>query len=551
MTMTGAQAMIHALEQEQVTTVFGYPGAAICPFYDALLDSPIKHVLTRNEQGAAHAANGYARAAGKTGVCIATSGPGSTNLITGIATAYMDSIPLVAITGQVASDLIGSDSFQEADITGATSPFTKHNYLVKSASDLPRIMKEAFHIASTGRPGPVLVDVPIDVQSDSFTYVEPGPVDLPGYHPGSRLSEEQTKTMARLISEAKAPIICAGGGVISAEAGPLLRQVAEKLQIPVMTTMMGIGAMPADHPLYLGILGSHGVYAANYSLNKADLVILIGARVGNRAMGSAAEIARRAQIIHIDIDPAEIGKNIKPHLAIIADAGEALRTMLGMQTHEESAAWLASIMEIKQKRSYRTLLNQPSASIHPPSLMRRLGELAGPDAIITTEVGQNQIWAANHYPIIQPRTFLSSGGMGTMGYGLPASLGAKVACPDRTVIAVSGDGSIQMSLQELGTIKQEKAAVKIVLLNNSRLGMVHEIQSLRYSQRYSQVILEENPDFQLLAEAYGFRHALISSNDQIDEAIRSMLNHPGPYLLECSIDPYEPTLYAVKKEGNR
>ena len=338
---------------EGVSTVFGYPGAAICPFYDALLDSTIRHVLSRNEQGAAHAASGYARASGKTGVCIATSGPGSTNLITGIATAYMDSIPMVAITGQVSSELIGSDSFQEADITGATSPFTKHNYLVKSASDLPRIFKEAFYIAASGRPGPVLIDVPLDVQTDIFDAQDAGPVSLPGYNPQSVLSQDQLTAMTEMMNQASRPIICAGGGVVAADASALLRQVVEKHQIPIMTTMMGIGAMPADHPLYLGILGSHGVYPANYSLHKADLVILVGARVGNRAMGSAAEIARQAKIIHIDIDPAEIGKNIKPHLAIIADVGDALTKLLQLDLTGRHDAWLATVADVKKKRSYR------------------------------------------------------------------------------------------------------------------------------------------------------------------------------------------------------
>lgn len=538
--------MISALEREQVQTVFGYPGAAICPFYDALLDSSIRHILTRHEQGAAHAANGFARAAGRTGVCIATSGPGATNLITGIATAYMDSIPLVVITGQVATDLIGSDSFQEADTTGATSPFTKHNYLVKSARDLPRIFREAFHIASTGRPGPVLIDIPVDIQTESFEDYEPGPVRLPGYHPVTEPLPEEVTQIASLLKQSEAPIICAGGGIISCNAGPLLIQFAERNQIPVVTTMMGIGAIPSGHPLNLGTLGSHGVFAANYALHHADLVILIGARVGNRAMGSASEIARRARIIHIDIDPAEIGKNIKPHLAVMADAGRTLQALNDLAPGCEQVTWLAKVTEIKTDHQYRLIMTQPSTSVHPPSLMRKLAEIAGPEAIVTTEVGQNQIWAANHYPVALPRTFISSGGMGTMGYGLPASLGAKLACPERTVLAIGGDGSLQMSIQELGTIKQEKAAVKVVLLNNSRLGMVHEIQSLKYN-RYSQVFLEENPDFQLIAEAYGFGHERIGSNDRLDSAIRKMLEHPGPYLLECIIDPHEPTLYPARK----
>ena len=541
--------MIRALEREQVQTVFGYPGAAICPFYDALLDSSIRHVLTRNEQGAAHAANGFARAAGKTGVCIATSGPGATNLITGIATAYMDSIPLVVITGQVATDLIGSDSFQEADTTGATSPFTKHNYLVRSARDLPRIFMEAFHIASTGRPGPVLIDIPVDIQTEIFEEYEPKPVQLPGYHPAVEPLPEDVRQIMSLLKQAEAPIICAGGGIISCNAGSLLVQFAERNQIPVVTTMMGIGAIPADHPLNLGTLGSHGVFTANFALHHADLVILIGARVGNRAMGSASEIARRAKIIHIDIDPAEIGKNIKPHLAVMADAGRTLQALNQFASGSSHADWLTQVTGIMMNHQHPLTLLQPSATIHPISLMRKLAEMAGPEAIITTEVGQNQIWAANHYPVTKPRTFISSGGMGTMGYGLPAALGAKLACPELTVLAIGGDGSLQMSIQELGTIKQEKAAVKIVLLNNSRLGMVHEIQSLKYN-RYSQVFLEENPDFQLIAEAYSFGHDRITSNDQLETAIRKMLVYPGPYLLECVVDPHEPTLYPARK-GDR
>ncbi len=479
MDMTGAQAMIKALENEGVKTVFGYPGAAVMPFYDALLVSRIRHVLTRCEQGAAHAASGYSRVTGQTGVCIATSGPGATNLITGIATAYMDSIPLIAITGQVALNLIGSDSFQEVDITGATSPFTKHNYLVKSAADLPRIIKEAFYLASTGRPGPVLIDVPVDVQSASIDELQPATINLPGYHLPAGEIETQFGEIATLLQTSKSPMICAGGGIISSQSAGLLRRTAERFGIPVVTTMMGIGSIPYNHPLYLGTLGSHGTFAANYALSQADLVILIGARVGNRAMGAAEEIARRAKIIHVDIDPAEIGKNIRPHVSLVTDARRFLEVLFRLEGIPDYGEWVNSLQTIKKTRCYDTFLNQGSDTIHPPTLMRLMGLAAGPDAIITTEVGQNQIWVANHYPFINPRTFITSGGMGTMGYGLPSALGAKVARPDQTVIAVSGDGSLQMLLQEFGTVKQEKAAIKFVLLNNSRLGMVHEMQSLK------------------------------------------------------------------------
>lgn len=546
--ISGAQAMVQALEHEQVATVFGYPGAAICPFYDALLDSKVKHVLTRHEQAAAHAANGYARATGRTGVCIATSGPGATNLITGIATAYMDSIPMVAITGQVSTDLIGSDSFQEADITGAASPFAKHTYLVRHVRDLPRVLREAFYIASTGRPGPVLVDIPIDIQTAQFDCEDPGPPDLPGYHPATDVSETSLAELGNLLEKAQKPIICAGGGIISSGASASLIRLVEHHRIPVVTTLMGIGSLPAGHANLLGTLGSHGLFAANYALHQADLVILAGARVGNRAMGSAADIARHAQIVHVDIDPAEIGKNIDTRLAIVADCRLFLDALLDRALPLAWPDWLAQVQTMRAESAFSAYTEEASQTIHPPTLMRQLGFACAPDTIVTTEVGQNQIWAANHYPIRQPRTLLSSGGMGTMGYGLPAALGAKVAWPDRTVLAISGDGSLQMSLQELGTIRQEQAAVKIVLLNNSRLGMVHELQSLKY-QRYSQVFLEENPDFALLTRAYGFGYGLLCSNDRIGAAVDAMLADDRPYLLECIVDPQEPTLYPRKKES--
>jgi acetolactate synthase-1/2/3 large subunit len=542
MPLTGAQAIIQALEQANTEVIFGYPGAAICPFYDALVDSQIRHILTRTEQGAAHAASGYARASGRTGVCVATSGPGSTNLITGIATAYMDSVPLVALTGQVISSLIGHDSFQEADMTGATSPFTKHNYLVKSAGDLPRVIKEAFYIASTGRPGPVLIDIPQDVQAAIADFSVPAGIDLPGYHPHNEMSQAQARDVMDLLKQSKAPLICAGGGIIASKASAALRSFSERHQIPVVTTLMGIGSLPAQHPHHLGMLGSHGVKAANEALHHADLVIIIGARIGNRAMGASAEIAKLAKTIHIDIDPAEIGKNIRPDLAVVADARAAL-TLLGEQGDPVSfPAWLEKATERKQ-RHIRAAIPAPEAAVVPPTLMRQLAETAGPLAIITTEVGQNQIWAANHYPVQLPGTFLSSGGMGTMGYGLPAAIGAKIACPDKTVIAVSGDGSFQMSMQELGTIKQQQLGIKMILLNNQRLGMVHEMQKQKFSCRYSQVFLNHNPDFSLLAIAYGIGYARVVTNGQIAPALQQVFADDRSYLLECQVSPDEPTLY--------
>ncbi|MDD4461471.1 MAG: biosynthetic-type acetolactate synthase large subunit [Eubacteriales bacterium] len=549
MRISGAQAMVRALELEGVTTVFGYPGAAICPFYDALLDSPIHHVLTRHEQGAAHAASGYARAGHTTGVCIATSGPGATNLITGIATAYMDSIPMVAITGQVASDLIGSDSFQEADITGATSPFTKHNYLINSAEELPRVFREAFYLAASGRPGPVLIDVPVDIQSEMLEFVRPESVELPGYQPKLKPDPEQMLDLRKLLVESQRPVVCAGGGVISAGASEPLQQLIDKWQIPVITTMMGIGSVPADHPRYLGTMGSHGVFAANFALHHADCLILLGARVGNRAMGSATAIARRAKVVHIDIDPAELGKNIRPHLAINADLRQVIAELLTEKPAADWQDWLTETDRLRtQQRTRWPCAVMSDHTISPPHLLEQLGSKAPADTILTTEVGQNQIWAANHYPTRQAGTFISSGGMGTMGYGLPAALGAQCACPERQVISISGDGSLQMSLQELGTIHQQRLPVRIILFNNSRLGMVHEIQSLKYNQRYSQVFLEENPDFSLLAAAYGFQYEQISQNGQIDSALDHLLTAEGPFFLECVVDPHEPTLYPIAKE---
>lgn len=540
MKMTGAQALVRALELENITTIFGYPGAAICPFYDALLDSTITHILTRNEQGAAHAASGYARVTGKTGVCVVTSGPGATNLITGIATAYSDSIPMVAITGQVSLDLIGRDVFQEVDITGATSPFCKHNYLVKDVRELPRIVKEAFHIASTGRPGPVVIDVPIDIQTQSLDFKYPEAVDIKGYKPNYKGHPQQIKRIAEAISKAKAPVICAGGGVISSKASEIMTKLAEKCGIPIVTTLMGMGAISGEHPLNLGMLGSHGVYPANFAVNKTDLLILIGARVGDRALGTADKIAERARIIHIDIDPAEIGKNVNTSIPVVGDARLILEDLYHGVQPGDTEEWVKTVEEVKQKKSKTH--SSESENINPRLLISKLSRRLDENAIMTTEVGQNQIWAANHFVAKKPGTFITSGGLGTMGYGLPAGVGAKIGSPKSTVVVVAGDGSFQMSMPELGTIKQNKLGVKILIFNNSRLGMVREIQKNRYNNRYSQVILNENPDFVKLAEAYGFDAKRITCNSEIDSALDSFLETDSAYILECIVDPEEPTV---------
>jgi acetolactate synthase-1/2/3 large subunit len=543
MRMNGAQAVIRALEKENVKVIFGYPGAAICPFYDALLDSNIKHILTRHEQGAAHAANGYARITGTTGVCVATSGPGATNIITGIATAYMDSIPIIAITGQVPTDSIGKDVFQEADITGATAPFCKHNYLVKKVEELPRILKEAFHIASTGRPGPVLIDIPLDIQLREFEFKYPEDINLRGYRPILKGHPLQLKKVAEAIKNSNAPVICAGGGIISSDASEALLELIEKCQIPVTTTLMGIGAIPSEHELNLGMLGSHGSYSANYAVYNADLVMIIGARVGDRAMSAAEKIAQKAEIIHIDIDPAEIGKNIEAAIPVVGDARLVLEDLNKLVEEKGDVEdWNKKIKKVKREHSVSLAGDTQSGFVNPKYLLSILSKIVDHDTVVTTEVGQNQIWAANYYSARKPRTFISSGGMGTMGYGLPAAVGVKIGSPRSKVITISGDGSFQMSMQELGTIKQNNLGVKVIIFNNSRLGMVSELQKVKYSCRYSQVCLRSNPDFVKIAEAYGFKGKRISNNSQIEGALKDMLADDSPYLLECVVDPEESTL---------
>jgi len=542
MRLTGAQAVVKSLEKENVEVIFGYPGAAICPFYNALLDSKLRHVLTRHEQGAAHAANGYARVTGRTGVCVSTSGPGATNLITGIATAYMDSIPMVAITGQVSTELIGRDVFQEADITGATAPFCKHSYLVKNARDLPIRIKEAFHIAGTGRPGPVLIDIPIDVQTREFNFEYPENVDIRGYKPTYKGHPLQIKKAAEAVKKARAPVICAGGGVINARASEELTLLAEKCGIPVITTLMGIGAIPSDHELFMGMVGTHGTYPANYAVKNSDLLILLGARVGDRAMGPSGKTAEGTFIIHIDIDPAEIGKNIGVAVPIVGDVKAVLADLYETVEKGDTAEWNETLRRVRQEHPLKYRDETYCEYVKPQYLMRKLSEMAGGDAVITTEVGQNQIWAANHFTVRKPGTFVTSGGMGTMGYGLPAAVGAKIGKPESRVITISGDGSFQMSMQELGTIKQNNLGIKVVILNNHRLGMVRELQKVNYCGRYSQVCLDYNPDFVKLAAAYGFKGERIQNNSEVGEALGRMFEDDEPYLLECMVDPEEPTL---------
>jgi len=556
MKMTGAEAIIKALELEKTDIIFGYPGAAISPFYDALLGSSIRHILTRHEQGAAHAANGYARITGRVGVCVATSGPGATNLITGIANAYMDSIPIIAITGQVSSGMIGTDAFQEADITGSTAPFSKHNYLVKKADDLARVIKEAFHIAATGRPGPVVIDVPVDVQNSIVDFRYPEAVDIKGYKPTYKGHPMQIRKAAAALDAAERPVICVGGGVITADACAEVLELAERRNIPVTTTLMGIGTFPATHPLHCGMVGTHGSQTANYTLHHADLVMILGARVGDRAMGAASGLAKKAKIIHIDIDPAEIGKNINTAIPLVGDVKLILRELLEIMGTNEginedesgsmgeggSAGWAATVADYKKHRQARPEPKEDSNYVNPKYLLSVLSKYLPAEAVITTEVGQNQIWTANNYKFTKPKTFITSGGLGTMGYGLPAAVGAKLGKPEVPVVVISGDGSFQMSMQELGTMKHYGIGVKIILFNNCRLGMVRELQYSKHGGRYSQVCLDNNPDFVALVAAYGFKGERISSDSQVEAALERLAAHDGPYLLECAVDPMESTL---------
>ncbi len=537
--ISGAEIIVKCLEKENVSVVFGYPGAAICPFFDKLYDSDIRAILVRQEQNAAHAASGYARALTTVGVCVATSGPGATNLITGIATAYMDSIPMIAITGQVKSELIGRDVFQEADITGACEPFVKHSYLVTKTGDLPRIFKEAFHIARTGRPGPVLIDIPVDIQqntTDDFFY--PEKVDIIGYKPSVKGHPMQIRRALELIKKSERPIICAGGGVLSSGAKPKLREFVAKTKIPVISTMMGIGVMSSDDPLYAGMLGSFGTAAANKAIHNADLVILCGARVGDRAVAAPDQIFERANVIHIDIDPAEIGKNMKTNVPIVGDMKNVLSDMLEAVDYSTPQEWLNTVSEWKTSLAAKP--EEFEGFVEPKSFISRLSSMLRPKAILIADVGQNQIWCANSFKMSDGR-FLTTGGMGTMGYSVPAAVGAKLARPDRDVVAVCGDGSFQMSLNELATIAQNKLNVKIIVMRNKMLGMVREIQDMQYNGRHAVTELDNIPDFLKIAEAYGIDAALAQTNREAEAYAEEMLESDNAFVLVCNVHPQTPS----------
>ena len=532
--ITGAQALVRSLEEEGVSLVFGYPGAAICPFYDALRDSSVRHVLVRQEQNAGHAASGYARISGKPGVCVATSGPGATNLMTALAGAYLDSIPLVAITGQVDSGLLGRDVFQEIDTTGAVEPFVKHSYLVSRAKDIPRIMKEAFYIASTGRPGPVLVDVPVDKQEELLSFSYPQSVDIKGYKPTITGHAGQIRRACELLTASQRPLICAGGGVISARAGEVLCRFAQDTGIPVVSTMMGIGALSPSHPHYMGMIGSHGVPSANTALKQADLLLIAGARVGDRAMNRQDYQSGSTKIIHIDIDPAEIGKNVGTDVPIVGDVSTVLQQIWEIYSPVPAhRQWLSQMQQWRDGQE-----NRESAGLTPAVFHRLLWKELPGDSILSADVGQNQIWAAVGFNGAKG-TFLTSGGLGVMGYSLPAGIGAKLASPARTVCVSCGDGSFQMMMMELGTLVQNGLNVKIILFQNGILGMIREIQDRQFQGRRFAVNLSGSPDYLALAQAYGIPGCRVSTPQQAKDGIRKMLEYPGPYLLVCQVDPEE------------
>ncbi len=532
----GAEILIDALKSEGVEVIFGYPGGAVLPLFDALYDADIRFVLVRHEQAAAHAADGYARATGKVGVCCATSGPGSTNLVTGIATANFDSIPVVAITGQVKTHLIGNDAFQEADTTGITRPITKHNYLVRRVEDLGRVVKEAFHIAGTGRPGPVLIDIPVDVTMSECEECIPEEVSLPGYKPTYRGNIRQVEKAAAVINASERPVIYAGGGVIISGAHAELLELVEKANIPVTTTLLGLGAVPSDHPLNLGMLGMHGTVYANKTIQASDLIVAVGARFDDRVTGKIEAFAPHAKIVHIDIDPASISKNVKVDVPLVGDAKLILQELNERVVFKERKSWMDTVRGWKEK--YPMRYERKEGEIVPQFVIEKLCELTDDDTIVATEVGQNQMWVAQWYKFKKPRTLLTSGGLGTMGYGFPAAIGAQVGCPGRTVVDVAGDGSIQMNIQELATVVQHNIPVKIVILNNGYLGMVRQWQELFYNRRYSHTAIS-SPDFVKLAEAYGLKGMLIEDPAEVEDAISEALKIDGPVVMDFRVAPEE------------
>ena len=534
--MNGADAIVKCLIEEKTEYVYGYPGVAICPFYNSLEDSDIKSVLIRTEQSAAHAASGYARISGRVGVCAVTSGPGATNLITGIATAYADSIPLVCITGQVNSDMIGSDVFQEADITGAVESFVKYSYLIRDAEDIPRVFKEAFYIASTGRKGPVLIDIPIDVQLQEvgkFSY--PETIKMRTYKPTVNGNIVQIRKVIKELEHSKKPIICVGGGVHLSGAVSEIREFVRKYQIPVVSTMMGIGVMPSEDPLYFGMVGNNGRPFANRALNESDLLLMVGARVADRAVNRPDLITENKVMVHIDVDPAEIGKNVGPTIPLVGDIKHIFEEILKQEFEGKHQEWLQLLNKYRSEMGRNSQTAQPDM-VSPKDFIEQLSRILDDDAIYVADVGQNQIWSCEYFKVRDGR-FLTSGGMGTMGYSIPAAMGAKMAAPDRQVVAVCGDGSFQMSMMELATARSQNVTLKIIVLKNGFLGMVREYQHFSYKDKYTMVKLDGDPDLCLLSQAYDMSYFQIADNVEMDKTIIEFLTDKKSSILEVDADP--------------
>jgi len=543
MKLSGAEIVVECLKKEDVKVVFGIPGGAIMPVYDVIYSkSPFRNILARHEQGAIHAADGYARVTGNVGVCIVTSGPGATNLVTGLANAHLDSIPLVAFTGQVPTSLIGTDAFQEVDIAGVTIPITKNNYVVMDIKDLSSTIKEAFYIARTGRPGPVLVDLPKDVQLAHSNFEYPKKDTFLGYRPSNKGNIKQIKSAAIEINKAKRPIIYAGGGIISSNASSEMRDLVLKTNIPVTTTLMGLGTFPETHPLSLGMLGMHGTPYANYAISAADLIIGLGVRFDDRVTGKLAEFASQAKVIHIDIDPAEIGKNVLVDIPIVGDLKKVLQELNEHISEKRETEWLKTIENWKRKHPLKYKSN---GELKPQYIIEKIYEITKGEAIIVTSVGQHQMWAAQYYQYNQPRTFISSGGLGTMGYGLPAAIGTKIGCPDKTVICISGDGSFQMNIQELATAINNNLAIIVVIMNNGYLGMVRQWQELFFNKRYASTSLAGSPDFAKLTEIYGGIGIRVTKKEDLYPVLKKALSLNTFVLIDCLIPQEENVLPMV------